>query len=397
MITTLAELIAPVTLAEFLSSSRARRRLYIPAFDSTRTTSLISWQDIDVLVQMHARDNKLIVQRDGMSVPPQLYTALVPDRRAPTGKSNKFNARAFHDLLAQGVSVIVNSIEHLVPQIGQLTAAIERELGIRTDANGYVSFSKGGAFKPHRDHHDVLVVQVHGKKQWRIWNAPSEFFLDRADALNVDESLPPDQEIDFNPGDVLFIPRGEPHAAAVSSGHSVHLTIGLHTLTGLDLLGRMRMEAAKDPLLRMDLPRHSSKVEVDMHEAAVKKRIHQLVEASSVAQLLQEDDQDRLPCLQTAVFPAPPQTGDVLRLTLLRRIPLPAVAPGAAPPPITIGGKVCRLAPASIDVMQWLFDHDPTTRRTLDEGLSSRHRQSSIEAALRELSRFGFIVVNRAG
>jgi hypothetical protein len=215
--------------------------------------------------------------------------------------------------------------------------------------------------------------------------------------LNVDTGLPPDQEIDFNPGDVLFIPRGEPHTAAVSSGHSIHLTIGLHTLTGLDLLGRMRKEAAKDPLLRMDLPRHSSKMDVDIHEAAVKNRIHQLVDASSVAQLLHEDDHDRLPCLQTAVFPSLPQIDDVLRLTLRRRIPLPAVAPGAAPPPIMIGGEVCRLAPASIDVMQWLFDHDPTTRRTLDEGLSPRHGRASIEAALRELSRFGFIVVNRTG
>jgi ribosomal protein L16 Arg81 hydroxylase len=171
MITTLAELIAPVSLAEFLSSFRARRRLYIPASDSTRMTSLISRQEFEVLLQMDARDNKLIVLRDGMEVPPRLYT---------TGKSINFNARAFHDLLAQGVSIVVNSIEHLVPQIAQLTAAIERELGIRTNANGYVSFSKGGAFKPHRDEHDVLVVQVHGKKQWRIWNAPSEYFLEKA-------------------------------------------------------------------------------------------------------------------------------------------------------------------------------------------------------------------------
>jgi ribosomal protein L16 Arg81 hydroxylase len=42
---------------------------------------------------------------------------------------------------------------------------------IRTHVNAYLSFSKGGAFKPHWDLHDVLVVQVHGNKQWRVWNA----------------------------------------------------------------------------------------------------------------------------------------------------------------------------------------------------------------------------------
>ena len=36
----------------------------------------------------------------------------------------------------------------------------------------------------------------------------------------------------MKPGDVLFIPRGEPHSAAVSTKHSVHLTIGLTSETG---------------------------------------------------------------------------------------------------------------------------------------------------------------------
>ena len=44
-------------------------------------------------------------------------------------------------------------------------------MGINTQVNAYLSFSKGGAFKPHWDIHDVLVVQVHGNKRWRIWNA----------------------------------------------------------------------------------------------------------------------------------------------------------------------------------------------------------------------------------
>jgi len=42
----------------------------------------------------------------------------------------------------------------------------------------------------------------------------------------------------------------------------------------------------------------------------------------------------------------------------------------------------------------WLFDHDPATLRALYAGLAPRHRQDSIETALRELLRFGFLVVN---
>ena len=56
---------------------------------------------------------------------------------------------------------------------------------------------------------------------------------------------------------------------------------------------------------------------------------------------------------------------DVVRLTLRRRIPLPDVTSDGAAQPITIGSDVFRLAPASIDIMRWLFDHDPATRRAL--------------------------------
>ena len=87
---------------------------------------------------------------------------------------------------------------------------------------------------------------------------------------------------------------------------------------------------------------------------------------------------------------------DILRLTLRRRVPLPDVAPDGGAQPVTIGGEARRLSPASIDVLRWLFDHDPATLRALHAGLTPRHGQDSIEAAIRELLRLGFLVVNRA-
>jgi hypothetical protein len=91
-----------------------------------------------------------------------------------------------------------------------------------------------------------------------------------------------------------------------------------------------------------------------------------------------------------------PQMEDVLRLTLRRRVPLRDVREGK-PQLVTIGGEARRLSPVSIDVLRWLFDHDPTTLRALHAGLTPRYEQEPIESALRELLRFGFLVVNRAG
>jgi hypothetical protein len=216
--------------------------------------------------------------------------------------------------------------------------------------------------------------------------------VEKADRLKVNASVAPDQEVELSPGDVLFIPRGEPHSAAVSAERSVHLTIGLLSYTGIDFLDHLRKEAAKDPFLRMDLPRRSSDEQAGAHEAALKHRLHHLIEAASMSSFLRDGDLSRLPVLQTAVAGTLPEMDDLLRLTLRRRVPLPDVAPDGEAQPLTIGGEVRRLSPASIDILRWLFDHDPATFRALHCGLTSRYGQGSIEAAIRELLRFGFIV-----
>jgi hypothetical protein len=387
MLATLADLLAPVSISEFLELFRARKRLHVTASDPTRAETLFSWQDIDTLLSAHALDENVTLMRDGVIVPQRFYTS---------SGGKRLNVRAFHDLLPQGVSIIIDGIDRWIPQIRQLAAAVERELQILTDVNAYLSFARGGAFKPHLDLHDVLVVQVHGNKRWRIWNAELLHPVEVADQSNVNASVPPDQEIDMAPGDVLFIPRGEPHSATVSSTHSVHLTVGLLSLTGINFLDHLCKEAVKDPILRMDLPRHSSDKQSDAHETVLKYRLHQLIDAASMSQFLRESDVSRSPVSQTAVVGELPQMEDILRLTLRRRIPLPDVAPDAETQPITIGGEARRLSSASIAVLRWLFDHDPATLRALQAGLTPRYGQQSIEAAIRELFRFGFLEVNRS-
>ena len=384
MLATLTDLLAPISLSEFLEVFRARKRLHISASDPTRAETLFSWRDIETLLSGHALDENVRIMRDGVRVPRRFYTL---------DEGKQFNVGAFHGLMPQGISVVVDYVDRSIPQISQLSAAVERELGIHTHVNAYLSFSKGGAFKPHWDAMDVLVLQIHGNKRWCIWNTEIPYPIE-SDYAKVDAGMTPGQEVELAPGDVLFIPRGEPHSAVVSAERSVHLTISLVSQTGINFFDHLRKAAAKDPLLRMDLPRHSSDEQSGAHEAALKHRLHQLIDAASMPQFLREGDLFRLPALQTAVAGALPQMDDLLRLTLRRRVPLPDVALDGGPQPVTIGGEARRLSPASIDVLRWLFDHDPTTLRALHTGLTSRHGQDSTDAAIRELLRFGFLAWN---
>jgi ribosomal protein L16 Arg81 hydroxylase len=70
---------------------------------------------------------------------------------------------------------------------------------------------------------------------------------------------PPDQPTDaftLRAGDVLHVPRGCWHAAAASTGQpSLHLTCGLATHTGIDLLSWLVDELRAYEPMRADLPR----------------------------------------------------------------------------------------------------------------------------------------------
>ena len=161
------------------------------ASDPIRAETLFSWRDIDTLLSKHALDQNVRIMRDGAQVPRQLYTSY---------EGKQLNVRAFHDLPPQGVSIVVDSVDRSIPQIGQLSAAIEREMGIKTNVNAYLSFFKGGAFKPHWDIMDVVVVQVQGNKQWRISKTEVPYPVEKADQLKVNSSVAPDQEVEMAPG-----------------------------------------------------------------------------------------------------------------------------------------------------------------------------------------------------
>src|SRR5438552_14819634 len=120
MLATLADLLAPVSSSEFLETFRARKRLHIAASDPARAETLFSWPEIDALLSGHALDENVKILRDGVRVPRQFYTL---------NEGKQLNVRAFHDLLPQGVSVVVDDVDCSIPQISQLAAAIEREMG----------------------------------------------------------------------------------------------------------------------------------------------------------------------------------------------------------------------------------------------------------------------------
>ncbi len=380
MLSSLSDVVSPIAVSQFLQAFYEKRRLHIKATDPARGESLLPWSEIETMISMRSFD-EIQVMQGGMPLPPQLYTS--PDMSD------------FHDILAQGASVVVRQIQHTIPQIQWLAAAIERELGCAVGVNAYLSFSRGGAFKPHWDRHDVLVVQVHGSKTWRTWEGSLKSPIESSTHAKVEISDAHSEELVLSPGDALYIPRGQPHAASVSAGASVHLTFGLDSLTGVDVLRQLNHAAGQDEFLRADLPLQAAEAQLRDYEAELKARLHRLVDALDVTEFLKEDDASRPPVRHASLASAE-EPSDILRLTLRRRVRLPPHGSRGEPQPVTIGGVEYSLSPASIDILRELFSNDRQSRSGLCATLSPLHTGDAVLAGLRELLRLGFLMTERA-
>jgi hypothetical protein len=65
---------------------------------------------------------------------------------------------------------------------------------------------------------------------------------------------PPLLELEVQPGDALYLPRGYLHSAVALGQNCLHLTVGVHPVTRYALLRQLLAEAAAEPALRRSLP-----------------------------------------------------------------------------------------------------------------------------------------------
>eukprot|EP00656_Telonema_subtile_P025963 TRINITY_DN27983_c0_g1_i1.p1 TRINITY_DN27983_c0_g1~~TRINITY_DN27983_c0_g1_i1.p1 ORF type:complete len:159 (+),score=14.21 TRINITY_DN27983_c0_g1_i1:326-802(+) len=88
---------------------------------------------------------------------------------------------------------------------------------------------------PHTDDRDVLIVQVFGRKHWRVWDNPvplcykDEQLGKSQPSLRAEDLGEPSISDTLEQGDVLYMPRGFLHEATTSDTTSLHITFAIPT------------------------------------------------------------------------------------------------------------------------------------------------------------------------
>jgi lysine-specific demethylase/histidyl-hydroxylase NO66 len=120
-------------------------------------------------------------------------------------------------------------------------AAMETFWKCSTGCNAYLTPPDSQGFSPHFDDIDAFVLQLEGKKMWKVYPPRSESeMLPRYSSPNFEQGEigEPVLEAVLEPGDLLYMPRGTVHqACCVPGAHSLHVTISTNQFnTWADIL-----------------------------------------------------------------------------------------------------------------------------------------------------------------
>ncbi|PPC84323.1 MAG: hypothetical protein CTY31_09380 [Hyphomicrobium sp.] len=292
MQTAVKRLLGNTPLTQFTNDFWGKDCLLVTA-DESRYAELFSWTALQTILSTQRFDfPRLRLVRRGKVVPPAGYITLGSDRRGNVYTTHRSDVVASE--MKQGAMLHITSLQETWEPLARFAAELEPQLTARVQINLHAALAESRGFATHWDGHDVFVMQIAGKKRWRL------FGMTEAAPIAV----PPDQkrdppsaqirEIVLQAGDMLYVPRGYWHAAEALEDVSLHLTCAAQYPTGLDFLGWIMKRLESRPTARKDIPFHQieSAVDADEHRAnyaaVLSALISEEVSPTTLQQYLQE-------------------------------------------------------------------------------------------------------------
>jgi len=386
MITDLRSLVAPNPLATLTDAMVAEQRLHLHTTRQADFARLLPWPAFNALITFdRLQGGQVRAIRNGHDMPLGMLTA-----RAGRFENQELAPDSLHAMADMGLSLVINDIPRLVPGIAALAAMVERHLRARAGVNAYVSFRQDSAFGAHWDDHDVLVLQIHGRKRWFCYGKRDAYPMKGVPAVTkIGDGEEPVWSEMLEPGDILYIPRGEFHRAQIEDGHSLHLTIGLAFPRGDDVVRWIGRRSLENELFRRDISTLAGPEALATRQEELRAALHRAVDDLDLNRFLATADRQResLKPLNLGLSdPLDPNV--VIRPMLRRRLPLPE---GTSQ--LRHGPATTTLTPAERVVLADLLDRDAATFAGLIKALPTMTAQD-IGAAVSGLARKSLVLLS---
>jgi len=268
---TLEHLLSPLTVDEFLTNFWGRTFKHVPGVPD-KFCHLLPWQTLNEALEQHRLDfPRIRLTRDGERLQPRSYIS-----HSNSGRKSVAVPRLRYDKLTQelnsGATLVLDAVDELFESLRVLAEALELFFHERIQINAYASWRTSRGFDLHWDDHDVFILQVTGRKHWKVHGMTLAYPL-AGDPKEPKPTEPPLWDHILETGDLLYIPRGFWHVAYPLNEPTLHLTVGVHNRAGLDLLRWLVNRMRSREIFRQDLPRFASRETIQAHLVQMREEL----------------------------------------------------------------------------------------------------------------------------
>jgi len=261
---TLDALFAPDGWARFLADGWQQRAWHVARADPSYFSALACSDDVDFLLATHCGHDEFALSVMGS----HLGTAVPQSERGVPRRA--WTPERVYARMASGATVRIGNAARYLPAVARIAKTFER--GLQTDirVNLYRTPSGARAFEAHYDNHDVFILQVEGRKRWRLFQEAERWPVEVVHRGRLDWHVAdaahgfspptategPAREYVLDAGDLLYVPRGHVHqVSTLDDAPSLHLTVAAPVVTWYEVCVQALLESLRhSPALREALP-----------------------------------------------------------------------------------------------------------------------------------------------
>ncbi|HEX8255942.1 MAG TPA: cupin domain-containing protein [Thermoanaerobaculia bacterium] len=264
---TFASALGATDVDEFLTRIWGQTFAHLPG-SRGRFHDLLSWSEVNGMLQKHRLEPpRLRLARNGQFAAKSDFLRY-EGNRVPFVVPELLSQR-----LRDGYTLIVDAVDDMADGVMRLAEDFERVLHESVQVNMYAGWREQQGFNRHCDTHDVVVLQVYGKKYWRVYEGGRPHPL--KDDIEPNKNAPEKVVWEglLEDGDALYIPRGWWHEASGVGEVTLHLTFGIHQRTGVNLVHWLADQFRASTEFRAPLRRFGTREEQQSQLDALREQL----------------------------------------------------------------------------------------------------------------------------
>ncbi|MGJ7032939.1 cupin domain-containing protein [Niabella hirudinis] len=281
------KIIAPCSIEAFFNTYHEKKILHIRRDDPAYYNTVLTTAEISAFLdRQDVFYPSLRIVKNGQEVPSAAYTL----KGVPIGHHKRdgiIHTEKVFALFNEGATLVIQAGQRYFDHLSACCMELSRKFNAPVQANLYITPNRSQGFNPHWDTHDVFVLQVSGTKTWNLYGFEKELPTKNQGFVSKGYHKEPEQTLQLQPGDFLYLPRGYVHDAVADDGISAHITMGILSFTWIRYFSELLTQLENEKAFREAVPFWSNDLDRVIREKTelLKETIGRLAHTDALQQL----------------------------------------------------------------------------------------------------------------